>query len=63
MRKEVRAAIKKIDQKGHALLSGGHAWDESLFQFAFQIENLTDAERQLISWWISAWGRRVSGAS
>jgi len=62
MRKEVKAALRKIDRKGHALLTGGHAWDESLFTFALQVENLTYAERQLISWWIAAWRRRVSSA-
>jgi hypothetical protein len=37
MRKEVKSALRKIDRKGHALVTGGHAWDESLFEFAFQI--------------------------
>ena len=63
MREELRSALKKIDRKGHALLSGGQAWNESMFDFALQIENLTIAERQLISWWISAWRRRVDHAN
>ncbi len=63
MREEVRSALKKIDRKGNALLAGGQAWDESIFNFALQIEDLTNAERQLISWWISAWRRRVDDAN
>jgi hypothetical protein len=63
MRKEVKSALRKIDRKGHALVTGGHAWDESLFEFAFQIEGLTHAERQLITWWISAWRRRIVAAN
>lgn len=63
MREEVRSALKKIDRKGNALLSGGQAWDESMFNFALQIEDLTNAERQLVSWWISAWRRRVNDAN
>ena len=58
MREEVRSAVRKIDRKGNQLLSGGDAWDESMFDFAFQIEKLTSAERQLLSWRISAWRRK-----
>ena len=63
MREEIRSALGKIERKGHALLSGGQTWDESMFDFAFRIEKLTSAERQLISWWISAWRRRVNEAN
>jgi hypothetical protein len=63
MREEVRSALKKIDRIGHALVSGGHAWDEAMFNFALRIEKLTSAERQLISGWISAWRRRVNDAN
>jgi hypothetical protein len=63
MREEVRSALRKIDRKGHELVLAGKPWDKSMFDFALQIEKLTVAERELISWWISAWRRRVNDSN
>lgn len=63
LREDLRAILRKIDRKGHGFISGGQAWDESMFAFAFESEGLKDAERQLIIWWISAWRRRVREAN